>query len=87
MFGVPGEEGREVGREGELNYGVFLFFRGVVVWSASDAVKGQLACLGGRIGGSKLTLGHPLRRRSHWVFEVLSDLKLRSGLRRRRRRL
>lgn len=40
LLGVPGEEGREVRLEGELNHGIFFFFGAVVVWSAADSVIG-----------------------------------------------
>jgi len=38
LFGVPGEEGGEVGGQGEFDMCVFFFFCGVVVRSSADAV-------------------------------------------------
>jgi hypothetical protein len=51
LFRIPGEEGGEVGGEGELDYGVFFFFRRVVMWSASNpAVAISLLVLEGELG-------------------------------------
>ena len=38
LLSVPGEEGGEVGGEGEADGGVFFFFGGVVVGTAFDSI-------------------------------------------------
>lgn len=43
LFGVPVEEGGEVGFEVEGDVGVFFAFGAVVVWSAFDSVFGYIS--------------------------------------------
>ena len=55
LFRVPGEEGGEVGGEGEADVCVFFLLSGVVVWSAPDAVA--VYVLVGTITTDRLELG------------------------------
>lgn len=54
LLGVPGEEGGEIGRQGEFDAGVFFSFGGVVVWTAAGAGDFALGttCAGGRGRGT-----------------------------------